>query len=127
MKVYKKVRVLKDGNLYPLFINKSVPFRMGEWMHCEFHPTRGFMERSIDENIKGGWHCCFAPIAPHINDTLSTGEQRVWMECEARGKCVTYDRPESQGGAWILAEEIKPLRKLTQTEVQTILKQQRYA
>lgn len=120
MKVYKKVRVLSDGNLYPLFIDKKKPFRFGEWLHCEFHPTKGFSPRCISEDIKGGWHCCFRPVAPHLNDVLSSGERRVWMECEARGEMVTYDRPESQGGAWLLAEEIMPVRVLSEEEVKTL-------
>lgn len=113
MIVYKKVRQLKDGNYYPLFIDKTKPFVFGEWMHCEFHPTKGFAERSIDTNTGekiGGWHCCFAPVAPHIADRLKNGEHRVWIECEAKGLTQTYDRPESQGGAWLLAEYIRPLR-----------------
>lgn len=111
MKVYKKVRVKRDGKCYPLFIDKNNPFRFGEWMKCEFHPTNGFAERSIDDNKKiGGWHCCFAPVAPHIADKLANGEQRVWIECEAKGRMKKYDRPESQGGQWLLAEYIKPLR-----------------
>ena len=41
------------------------------------------------------------------------------MECEARGRSQKYDRPESQGGAWLLVEEIKPLRTLTDELVRT--------
>lgn len=36
MIVYKKVRVLKDGNYYPLFIDKTKPFEFGEWMKAGF-------------------------------------------------------------------------------------------
>lgn len=117
MIVYKKVRQLKDGNYYPLFIDKRRPFVFGEWMKSEFHPTKGFAERSlgIDDSGEeiGGWHACFTPLAPHIADELKTGEKRVWMECEAKGVNATYDRPESQGGSWCLFEYIKPLRIIT--------------
>lgn len=113
MKVYKKVRVLKDGNVYPLFIDKKKPFVFGEWMKAEFHPTKGFAPRSLgkdaDGNEIGGWHCCYQPVAPHIADELKSGEKRVWMVCEAKGIMQKYDRPESQGGAWLLAEYIMPL------------------
>lgn len=116
MKVFKKVRIGKDGLLYPLFIDRNKPFVFGEWMHSEFHPTKGFAERSLgqDENGNelGGWHCCYQPIAPHIADELKTGEKRVWIECEAKGTIKKYDRPESQGGAWLLAEYLKPLKIL---------------
>lgn len=114
MIVYKKVRALKDGNYYPLFIDKKKPFLFGEWMEAGFHPTPGFAPRSLglDEfgNEIGGWHCCFKPVAPHIADELKSGEKRVWMECEAKGKMEKYDRPESQGGAWLLVQYLKPLR-----------------
>jgi len=114
MIVYKKVRVLKDENYYPLFIDKKKPFKFGEWMKAGYHPTPGFAPRSlgVDENGEeiGGWHCCFKMEAPHIADELKSGEKRVWMECEAKGKMEKYDRPESQGGAWLLVQYLKPLR-----------------
>lgn len=111
--VYKKVRRLKDGNYYPLFIDKKKPFVFGEWMKAEYHPTKGFLPRSLGQDDLGdeigGWHCCFQPVAPHISDKLSSGEERVWMKCLIKGRHSTYDRPESQGGAWILAEWLMPL------------------
>ena len=113
MIVYKKVRILKDGNVYPLFIDKRNPFRFGEWMRASFNPTKGFAPRSLgqDENGDeiGGWHCCYKMEAPHIADKLKSGEKRVWMKCESMGKMQKYDRPESQGGAWLLVEYLKPI------------------
>lgn len=121
MIVWKKVRILKDGNAYPLFIDKKKPFVFGEWMKAEFHPTKGFAPRSLgkDENGNeiGGWHCCYKPVAPHIADKLASGEVRVWMKCEAKGITQKYDRPESQGGAWLLVEWLKPLEIITEKEV----------
>lgn len=120
MVVYKKVRILKDGNAYPLFIDKRKPFVFGEWMHAEYHPTKGFAPRSLgkdaDGNEIGGWHCCYKPEAPHIADKLASGEVRVWMKCEAKGKMQKYDRPESQGGAWLLVEWLKPLEIVREME-----------
>ena len=124
MIVYKKVRLMKDGTLKPLFIGKDKPFTIGEWQHCEYIPTKGFAPRSIstDDNSKiGGWHCCFKPIAPHIADKLSSGEKRIWMECEARGRSTVYKRSLLQGGSWILVEEIKPIRTLTDEQVRMII------
>ena len=120
MIVYKKVRILKDGNAYPLFIDKKKPFVFGEWMHAEYCPTKGFAPRSLgkDENGNeiGGWHCCYQPVAPHIADKLASGEVRVWMKCEAKGAMKKYDRPESQGGAWLLVEWLKPLEIVREME-----------
>ena len=102
MKAYKLLRLGKDGNLYPLFINKksSTPFDI--WMQAECHPTKGFA-------VRQGWHCCFAPVAPHLKTSLASGEKRVWCEVEVED-FEKYDRPESQGGAWILAQRMKLVR-----------------
>ena len=113
MKAYKLLRIKKDGKLYPLFINKTVETPIGKWMQAEFHPTSGFQPRC-------GWHCCFQPLAPHLKLELSNGEQRVWVECEVED-WESYDRPISQGGAWVLAQRMKIIRTLTLNEVDAIL------
>lgn len=117
MKVYKLVRMHKDGNCYPLFIDAKQPFTFNQKMHCKYVPTKGFAPRSVDDNQTGGWHCCFQPVAPHLSETLKTGEERVWIECEAEGKTKTYKRPFKQGGEWILVETITPLRIVPWSEV----------
>ena len=99
MKAYKLLRMKKDGKLYPLFINKTVPTPIGAWMPAECHPTKGFA-------VRQGWHCCFKPVAPHLKTQLANGERRVLVECEVED-VTTYNRPESQGGAWILAQRMK--------------------
>ena len=109
MKAYKLVRIKKDGKLYPLFINKTVSTPIGVWLDAECHPTKGFA-------VRKGWHCCFRPVAPHLKTQLKTGEQRIWIECEV-DDWESYDRPESQGGAWILAQKMKINRVLTFDEV----------
>lgn len=91
MKAYKVLRKLKDGNLYPLFINKKQSTPFGVWMQAECYPTKGFA-------IRQGWHCCYKPYAPHLSMELANGEKRVWVECEVED-CQSYNRPESQGGA----------------------------
>lgn len=99
MKAYKLVRQAKDGNVYPLFINRKERFRIGEWMAAECFPTKGFA-------VRKGFHCCFSMNAPHLKKELANGEKRVWVECEVEDY-TTYDRPESQGGEWILANRMK--------------------
>lgn len=113
MKAYKLVRKKKDGKLYPLFINKTVSTPIGEWLDAECHPTNGFA-------IRKGWHCCFRPFAPHLKETLSNGEQRVWVEVEVED-WISYKRPEKQGGSWILAQRMKIIKELSSEEVQHIL------
>ena len=112
MKAYKLMRMKKDGKVYPLFIDKTTPTKFGEWLPAECHPTKGFA-------IRQGWHCCFTPYAPHLKENLSSGEQRVWVEVEVEDY-TTYDRPESQGGAWILANRMKAIRIITMEEAAAI-------
>ena len=109
MKAYKLLRELKDGKLYPLFINKTNPTPFNEWMQAECIPTKGFA-------VRQGWHCCFTPYAPHLKEQLANGEKRVWVECEVED-VETYNRPESQGGKWILAQRMKINRILNADEV----------
>lgn len=113
MKAYKLLRKLKDGKLYPLFIHKTYETPLNEWMQAECHPTKGFATRK-------GWHCCFKPFAPHLAMQLKTGEQRVWVECEVEN-WESYNRPENQGGSWILAQQMKIIRELSMDEVSAIL------
>lgn len=116
LKAYKLMRLKKDGNVYPLFINKNVPTEFGKWMAAECHPTKGF-------EVRKGWHCCFKPVAPHLKEMLANGEQRVWVEVEV-ADYKTYKRPESQGGWWILADRMKANRVLTSEEVERIRKEE---
>ena len=117
MKAYNLWSTLSDGNLYPLFIHKTYSTPFGEWMQAECYPTKGFA-------IRKGWHCTFIPLAPHLSIKLANGEQRVWVECEVEDYS-TYNRPESQGGTWILAQKMKVVRELSMNEVQQILKSAR--
>ena len=89
---------IKDGKLYPLFNNRNVETPVGVEMIAECHPTKGYA-------VRKGWHCCFKPVAPHLKMTLANGEKRVWVECEVED-WESYNRPESQGGSWILAEKM---------------------
>ena len=98
MKAYKLLRI-KNNKLYPLFINRNVETPIGQWLQAECHPTKGFA-------IRQGFHCCFQMLAPHLKKILSNGEQRVWCEVEVED-WESYERPESQGGAWILAQRMK--------------------
>lgn len=52
---------------------------------------------------------------------LANGERRVWVECEVEA-WESYDRPESQGGSWILAQQMKIVREITLDEVDAIMR-----
>ena len=102
-KGFKLVRLLKNGDIAPLFIDKKVAFKEGEWLQAEYHPTKGFAERQ-------GFHCCFKPVAPHLSMVLKSGERRIWVEVELKD-CTTYNRPESQGGSWVLAQQMRIINR----------------
>ena len=99
MKAYKLVRQLKDGSLAPLFINKRMRIEMGKWLEAESHPTKGFAHRP-------GWHCTLSPSAPHLSMNPKGCSPRVWVEVEI-DDYEFFERPESQGGKWALANRIK--------------------
>ena len=102
-RAWKLFRVMKDGSIKPLFIGKTNALPIGEWMDAEDIPTKGFAHRP-------GWHCTLIPFAPHLKDTEN---RRVWLEVVVEG-FVSFNRPQSQGGTWFLAEKmyIEPLQPL---------------
>lgn len=112
MKAYKLL-TLKDDKLYPLFINKKTETKMGVWIEAECFPTNGFA-------VRKGWHCCFFPTAPHLKEKLKSGSKRVWVECEIE-EYATYNRPESQGGTWLLANRLKVNKILSSDDVFSIM------
>ena len=109
MTAYKLMRLGKDGNVYPLFINRKKATRFGEVLQAEFLPRKGFQPRK-------GWHCCFQPVAPHLKENLASGERRVWVEVKVKD-WESYDRPESQGGKWILAQNMIAVRIMNEDDV----------
>ena len=99
MLAYKLIRKMKDGSLSPLFINQKSRIPIGEWLEAENHPTKGFA-------VRQGWHCTLTPIAPHLSK-----KDRVWVEVEVED-IEYYDRPESQGGTWVLAQKMMVVKEL---------------
>lgn len=104
MRAFKLFRKMSDGSLAPLFINKRQRIQPGEWLEAEDHPTPGFAHRP-------GWHATLQPHAPHLVLNPKAGRPRVWCEIEIQDY-ATYNRPESQGGAWVLAKRIKVIREM---------------
>lgn len=107
-----KLFKLKDGKLFSLFINNKTEIITNTWLQSDCFPTKGFA-------VRQGWHCCYLPIAPHLKTELANGEKRVWVECMVEG-VVEYFRPESQGGVWVLADQLMVNKILTDNEVKEI-------
>ena len=108
MKAYKLMRLRKDGTLGSLFIDRKAVIPIGEWLQAECIPTSGFA-------VRAGFHCTFTPYAPHLKMELANGEQRVWVECLVEDY-ETYDRPESQGNTWILANKMMVIKVIESDE-----------
>ena len=94
MIAYKLMRQRKDGSLGPLFINRKQRVPVGVWLDAEDKPTKGLAHRP-------GWHCTLAPVAPHLSE-----KDRVWVVVEIEDY-EFRERPENQGGRWVLAQKMK--------------------
>ncbi len=101
MIAYKLFKIRRNGTLGPLFINARQVVPVGEWLEAEQHPTKGFAFRP-------GWHCTVAPVAPHLSLRPKSGPRRVWAKVEVE-EYRKFERPESQGGTWLLAERMRVL------------------
>lgn len=143
---YKLFEENQNGELFPLFIGKNETVPMGEWMHAEYLPTKGFAAR-------GGWHIGEFPDAPWLKsyDGTDTGYykprwktgRRVWCMVEYNattdyndevqtlpGKCFKDKIPENGyyffreagKGVWSITSDIRVVRKLTEEERGEILR-----
>lgn len=142
LKGYKLFEENSDGKLFPLFIGKGIESKIGEWMHAEFIPTKGFAAR-------GGWHIGEMPDAPWLKSADGNYKsrfkngRRVWCEIEYNAtndyndyvyslpkKCITDGIPENGfyffreagKGVWSITSDIKIIRKLSEDERQEILR-----
>ena len=141
IKAYKLFRTMKSqpGKIFPLFIGKSKPTPIGEWIEAEHIPTKGYAERP-------GWRAGILPYAPHLMKKDGTMQEgRVWAEVELPadvdwqpiadttktkdvrdripvGGHYRFKTNKMQGGAWIIGGAIKVNKILSPEEVREILK-----
>ena len=100
MIAFKLFRKLKNGELRPLFINKTQKIELNKLLHAKEVPTKGY-------KIRKGWHCLPQPVADHLSK-----KDRVWCIV----KMYNYkkiDRPENQGGTWYVAQKIIVLGEIS--------------
>lgn len=132
---------IRDGKLYPLFIGKKTETKIGEWIHAEFIPTKGFA-------VRAGWHLGLIPSAPHLIGADGTYRskrgknfKRVWCEVEYNNTNdyteIAYSQPkhcfkiiptngfygfkEPNGAKWIITSDIRIRKVLTEKERCAIL------
>ncbi len=99
MITYKLFRIMKDGTISSLFINKKERYPINKWMSAKNVPTKGYAKRF-------GWHSVNKPIAPHLSK-----KNRAWFEVEI-AEFEEIKRPKSQGGVWYISKRIKINKQL---------------
>lgn len=104
MIAYKLFRVLKNGSITSLFINKKERLKINEWLNAKEYPTKGYVFRPQ-------FHCTSKPYAPHLSM-----KNRKWFKIEMK-EYTEIRRPKSQGGLWYLANKIKIIEELKDEKV----------
>jgi hypothetical protein len=103
---WKLFRLRSDGSFGPLFLDTGDVLPYNEWVEAKDNTS---LARRKGLKPRPGWHATLSPVAPHLKLELSNGERRIWVPVLLRGVTL-YDRPESQGGTWVLAREIRIVR-----------------
>lgn len=145
---YKLFEMDEQGNLYALFIDKNTIMPIDEWLKAGIFPTKGF-------SMRPGYHIGEIPSAPWLMSADGTYKsqrrkywKRVWAEVEYvvehdytehvqvfPDKCMKYNLPTDGfyffreagvGRIWIIADQMKINRVLTEEERQEILKKMDY-
>ena len=143
---YKLFEMNSEGKLFPLFIGKSEETPIGEWVHANNIPTKGFANRP-------GWHIgADVPDAPWLRGYNATDlgpyksrfvkGKRVWCEVEYNAstdysdvvkdlpkKCFVDKVPENGfyffrevgKGTWVITSDIKIIRILSESERKEIM------
>lgn len=139
---YKLFR-LKDGQLFPLFIDSNVSIPIGKWLAAKFVRTKG--EQYAD---RPGWHAGHLPYAPHLRTKEIPGGmragERVWAEVQMgadvdwqpvadqspthdiknrvpKGGSYLFKTSKVQGGAWILGGELRVVSVMSDSDVARVL------
>ena len=144
MITYKLLRI-RDGKLYPLFVDTRKELTPGKWLRAEVGPQIG--ENYVHSPVLGklalrpGWHSCPVPFTDWIgkkteDGTLAQRPNTIWCECEVEGE---QEFPEGKKGKrtlpsdwyyfstkpnqpfpWIISNRIFIRRLLGRAEVERI-------
>lgn len=99
---WKLFQLRKDGTLRPLFLDTGETLPYNVWIEAQDNTS---LARKKGLQPRPGWHATLLPNAPHLKLELASGEKRIWARVKLRGVTL-YERPESQGGTWVLAREM---------------------
>lgn len=145
---YKLFEMDEQGNLYALFIDKHTIMYADTWLKAGIYPTKGF-------SVRPGYHIGEIPSAPWLMSADGTYKsqrrkywKRVWVEVEyiaendyteivqaTPEKCLKHNTPTDGfyffkeagvGRIWVIADQMKINRVLTEEERQKILKEMNY-
>lgn len=146
MKTYKLFR-LKNGNLYPLYVNAKESTPINEWVKSK--PGKLVDETHVKASgcggklrLRSGYHSTDVPYTDWIGEKQDDGSlaQRkdcVWCECEVRGTQVMtktkqgYDivsenswyyfkTNSKQERPWVISDWLRVIRILSNEEVADI-------
>jgi len=145
---YKLFEMDEQGNLRALFIDKNTIMPVGEWLKAGIYPTKGFAARP-------GYHIGEIPSAPWLMSADGTYKsqrrkywKRVWAEVEYvadydyteavqcfSNKCFSHTLPTDGfyffretgvGRIWIIADQMRIDRILSEEERRRILDEMDY-
>jgi hypothetical protein len=147
-KGYKLFEQDQEGNLFALFIDKKTKMPFGEWLKAGIFPTKSF-------SVRPGFHIgqiCSAPWLMSFDGTYKSQRskywRRVWAEVEYVAeidytdkvlklpkKCLQDSLPidgyykfreTGCNRIWIIADQMKIIKVLSEDERQNILKSINY-
>ena len=145
MRTYKLFRV-KNGKLYPLYVEAGREIVLSEWLQAHVGPLADKTHVKASGcggklSLRPGFHSTNIPFTDWIgkkekDGTLSQRKNTVWCECEVRGEeqIVTsryglrvlpsdwyyFKTNAKQVYPWIISREIKVIRMLSNEEVREI-------
>lgn len=103
MIAYKIMRMNRDHSFGSLYVLRDIKYHIGVNYHAQDGQPKNLAHRP-------GFHATTEPFAPHITLTPASGENRLWVEVLLGGKIEEFKRPSNQGGKWLIAEQMKPLK-----------------
>lgn len=145
MKTYKLFRI-KNGKLYPLYVNADVEMQIGKWLTAEVG------DKVDDTHVKAkgcggklslrpGFHSTNIPFTNWIgkkqeDGTLAQRKDTVWCECEVSGNQIEvtsrngsrelldgwyyFKTNSKQKDPWIISNKLKIIKILSNEDVTKI-------
>ena len=146
MRTYKLFRI-KNGKLYPLYVNAKEETPVGEWIKSK--PGERIDDTHVKASgaggslrLRSGWHSTDVPFTDWIGErqedgTLAQRKDTVWCECEIRGNEIEsktrngyeiipddsyyfFRTNSKQINPWVISDWIKIVKILSNEEVAEI-------